>query len=122
MNKLKKNHQYMHLNDTGAGPWYPDPDAGGAGADTNVSMTAGDSPFAAGAKEAIIYSIYLGGVAGDWTLETHAGDFLMNLPLSATASTTYVFGPQGIRIPEGFRLNHASAPGGAAILVTYDVV
>jgi hypothetical protein len=126
MNKTKKGHRLMSFVHDGlsSGTLYPDPDAGSGTAPSNygASTTAGDSPFAAAGKKAIIYSISVGGATEDWRLQSHTGTLLAYLTLDSGHPHVADFGPQGIELATGFRLFHATPSAGAAINVVYEVV
>jgi hypothetical protein len=112
----------------GAITLYPDPDAGGSaqssGTKYNASTTAGDSPFAAGDREAVIMAV---SVVAEATgrfivLQTHAGTVISAFRAGSGGNgASYEFGPEGLRVPDGFRVVTDGASTSMSFVVSYDV-
>tara|TARA_R110002020_G_scaffold167780_4_gene356264 strand:- start:3693 stop:4088 length:396 start_codon:yes stop_codon:yes gene_type:complete len=90
-----------------------------------ITGVLGNSPFgnSSGTKDAILYSVNGSNGPGNLILQSTSGDSLMTFqggPLTAVG-VTYEFGPDGIRIPGGFRVK-TQADKSDTWVITYEVV
>lgn len=127
--KYHKHHRgalLLAIEDDGTpDAFYPDPSAGTQTTPDgyNYSTTSTDSPFDAGTKDVLIYSITVSGAGvADWALELHGGSHVGIFRNGGSSiGQTYSFGPEGIRLPGGFRISSEGSTG-SRIAVAYEVV
>lgn len=125
----RTGHQVLSVEQTSttALTAYPQPGAGpvslAARRGYDFTTTSSESPFDAGTKDAIIYSITVSGPSsGDWDLELHGGTHVLDIKSgAANVPVTWDFGPEGLRIKGGFRVSSPGAITESRCVVTYDI-
>ncbi len=106
---------------------YPDWQAGSVAASPfsgyNITAAEDDSSFFESGKDAIIYSITASRTdsAGAALLGRLSGEAIMSLSPGSTGGVgrSYTFGPNGIRIPGGFRFDSGSTA--SSWVIAYEV-
>lgn len=124
--KTNPGHEFMSFTTDATGrTLYPDPHAGAVTSPINgfgFSTTAGDSPFSDADTECVLYSISATTTANETiTIQDHAGNEIAAMSCgSSRISSNYDFGPEGIRLKDGFRIVTGGSADASFILV-YDV-
>ncbi len=116
-------HLFMSAMDVGPTFYYPDQSASPAATYYNATTTSGDSDFAGGSEDAIIYSLVCTVASTSLkrvVLQTATGVPVAELSPSGNAPSVLDFGPDGLRVPGGFRVNVTTAV--AELTIVYDRV
>jgi hypothetical protein len=117
-------HRFMVLRAPANGDFYPS-QAAGIGASTVYSTgTVGSSDFADTDTDAIIYSIHVdtGATAVTVGVADSAGSEWLQLEITnGQQPSSKDFGPLGVRMDSGFRVNITNG-GTATVTITYDKV
>ena len=116
------SHRFMTLKAPAAGNYYPDQSSSVTATSAFTSTTSGDSDFADGDSDALIYAINITGLLSHtYRIIDASGEDLLITSTGPGTATSVDFGPKGVRVSGGF-LVICSTASATALTVIYDKV
>lgn len=116
---IRNGHLCMSVRNS-TGTYYPLPGATGANIFGATTVQASSRMADSTDRRARIYEVNVGDASADQVvIEDHSGQFICKMRFNAAAHN-FLFGPLGIQISNGFRVNATATTGDFRVLWELD--